>query len=321
VYIDTEQKIDEDTLGFLVLLRELGPFIRRGYAMIRRWPEHFATSSPDENSYQLLFHRNTPLTDAVKDGDMTLMAFLIDNGADVNAVDSDGNTPLYYAHYAHLAYRSKKRCAPEEVDESSCTATLEKLELLLKHGANVNAVISNGFTLLHFAALSSDMELMALLIKHEPNVNAVDSYGRTPLHLAAEKGDMELMELLLKHGADVNAVDSNDRTPLHNAATNEDMKLMELLVAKGAAIDVTNKGGYTPLSIAQNFNRENAVHFLEVAQSVLKGGKITPELFVRAFRSGMTVIRCLKTGVIQDDARLREVLDELDEPRRPTNRF
>lgn len=50
--------------------------------------------------------------------------------------------------------------------------------------------------------------LAEILLQHGANVNAKNDYGKTPLHEAAEEGDIDTVELLLRYGADVNTRDN-----------------------------------------------------------------------------------------------------------------
>ncbi len=73
---------------------------------------------------------------------------------------------------------------------------------------------STGETALLEAAFWGRLEIAEMLIKHGANVNARAERGITPLHEAARMQHVELARLLLEHGADVNAKDNQKHTPL-----------------------------------------------------------------------------------------------------------
>jgi 26S proteasome non-ATPase regulatory subunit 10 len=75
-----------------------------------------------------------------------------------------------------------------------------------------------GDTPLHHAASAGHVDILQLLLNHGASVNAVNNDGRTPLHYAASWGHVDILQLLLSHGASVNAVDKEGGTPLHDAA-------------------------------------------------------------------------------------------------------
>lgn len=83
---------------------------------------------------------------------------------------------------------------------------------LLKKGANLNALSHSKLsfipsnTALHAAiAGKQSAEIVELLIAHGADVNAVDSDGHTPLQTAAFEGNTEIAGLLIKSGANISA--------------------------------------------------------------------------------------------------------------------
>ena len=86
------------------------------------------------------------------------------------------------------------------------------MELLIRHGANVNlANWENGNTPLHYAAVSGNPDLVQLMLVHGAEVNAVNRGGYTPLYYLASSGTgcregmkiEKTVELLVAHGADM----------------------------------------------------------------------------------------------------------------------
>lgn len=61
----------------------------------------------------------------------------------------------------------------------------------------------------------ADEKLVDLLIKHGANINSVNSDKQTPLHKSASIGNVPTAELLIKAGADINQADQNDCTPIY----------------------------------------------------------------------------------------------------------
>jgi len=124
---------------------------------------------------------------AVKDNDVKSVMRCLDDGEDVNIRDRDGETPLLQA------------CA---------NGHREIAEILLSHGADINARNNFGKTALHQA---SSREVAELLISRGLGVHVRCKSGRTPLHEATKKG---VAEFLVSQGADLKARDSDGRTPL-----------------------------------------------------------------------------------------------------------
>jgi len=184
------------------------------------------------------------LLEAARDGNIEAVRQHLAAGADVNAKDNVGFTPLHRA------------------------ATTEIAELLIAKGADVNARRDNGLTPLHYAAVQGRKEITELLIAAGADVNAKDDFSGTPLdeansgtyaplrkhggkhgtiHGAAYGGDIEAVKEFLAAGTDVNAKTMHGGTPLRNAKTKE---IAELLIAKGADVNVKDKRGFTPLHYA-----------------------------------------------------------------------
>jgi ankyrin repeat protein len=98
----------------------------------------------------------------------------------------------------------------------------EIVELLLLHGANIEARQNNGATALRQAVLAGNIHVVELLLTKGASPAATNRGGKTPLHYAAVFGKAEIAGLLLAHNAVVNALDSDGHPPrwlaLHAAA-------------------------------------------------------------------------------------------------------
>jgi ankyrin repeat protein len=108
-------------------------------------------------------------------GHAGIASFLIESGADVNATNDYGWTPLHYA------------AAPE--DESVAL-------LLMQNGADVNAVNTDGNTPLHFAAEYGKLQMTRQMLSQTARMSA-NNGGATPLDLAVDS-EWEPMISLLK---------------------------------------------------------------------------------------------------------------------------
>jgi ankyrin repeat protein len=106
----------------------------------------------------------------------------IAQGGNVDALDREGRTPLFYA----------------AMDGDSVIAAE-----LIRQGANVNAQDKSLKTPLHFAANAYQPEVAELLSKNGANVDAQDAHGNTPLSDAVfdSKGRGEVIKMLVSLGA------------------------------------------------------------------------------------------------------------------------
>jgi ankyrin repeat protein len=113
---------------------------------------------------------------------------------------------------------------------------LEILQILLGYGSDPNAVSNNllGNTPLHAAIAGNQREAVSMLIRNGANVNAVDSGGWTPLHLAAHSGTESIVRDLLEAGADPTIPNAQGDTPLTTARQQGHGKVASLLAKSGA---------------------------------------------------------------------------------------
>jgi hemoglobin len=146
-------------------------------------------------------HGRTLLHEASAQASLTLVEFLLRSGADPNATEGGGHTPLY-----SLANECMKSGAGRVV------------HALVECGANVNA--DGGVkrcTALHMAARRGNVEVAKALMECGANIEARDSLGDTPLRRAVNCEKAEVAALLLKLGADVSSIGSKGLTPLKAA--------------------------------------------------------------------------------------------------------
>lgn len=187
---------------------------------------------------------------------------LIAAGANVNARNSGGATPLFLA-----AMNQNKLIA----------------EALIAKGADVNLQNNAGGAALHAAAKNGQVDLAAVLIAAGADANIKAKDGTTPLHLAAKNGHLEMVQLLIEKGAEVNATDAGKDTPLHWACgesaaysqmitspekganiwmVSQREKVLEFLIAKGADVNAKDAKSFGPIDFAKSTNQTGLVELL-----------------------------------------------------------
>ncbi|WP_265025522.1 ankyrin repeat domain-containing protein [Wolbachia endosymbiont (group A) of Bibio marci] len=211
--------------------------------------------------------KETPLHFAAQRNHAEIVKDLLDKGANVNAVDKDGKTPLKLAANEEIQTLLENTA---KLLEAAREGNIEEVNSLISKGANVNAEDNNEQTPLHQAAAYGRKEAVEVLLNNGANVNAVDEHHSTPLHRAAENGHKEVVEALLKvNGIDVNAQDKYEGTPLHFAAKMGHAEIVKDLLDKGASVNITDRNGKTPFKLAANKEiqtlLENTAELLEAA--------------------------------------------------------
>jgi ankyrin repeat protein len=182
---------------------------------------------------------------AIREGNHAQVRSLLRGGADVNAVDADGTTPLMHS-----------------VIESD----VDMMKLLIDSGAKVNSANSLGSTALMYAVVNVDKAKLLLDRGAEvktkgtggatPMSVAVTTFGSTPvLKLliakgaepedrlmvgAAQKGDLEAIRYLLSIGVSPGGADS---ATLFAAITARCEECVRLLVEKGAPVKGSRLAG------------------------------------------------------------------------------
>jgi ankyrin repeat protein len=152
----------------------------------------------------------TPLIVAVNHNKPEIMELLLANGADVNARDAKGHTPLILAMWV---YNHDKM-----------------VRLLLAKGADVNLEDRWKMTALAYAVQEARIADAKILIANDANINVVS--GSSPLFFAVFGMHREMVELLLENGADVN-YRMGGWTALSWAKAGSDPKIEALLIKYG----------------------------------------------------------------------------------------
>lgn len=142
----------------------------------------------------LMTNDDRELVEAIKHNDPARVFALLSHGADVNARDGDGQTPLFWAGAAYTDPAIAKQ--------------------LLDRGANVRERDMTGETPLHTAANVGDEARIALFLDRGAEIDARDAAGWTPLHCAAFRGRLDEVTLLVSRGANVGLRDVAGNTPL-----------------------------------------------------------------------------------------------------------
>jgi len=152
------------------------------------------------------------------DDDIVTIRFFLEPGADVDAVDNNHSTLLHWASYngrvkfaqlllergANINARNKVGHTPLHrvlagLDDDSGANFFDTIQLLLEHGADVDALDDAQSTPLHVASEYGSAKATRLLLECGASVHLQNKQGQTPSQVASTHGREAITRLLSEH--------------------------------------------------------------------------------------------------------------------------
>lgn len=215
---------------------------------------------------------NTPLHVAVEapKNEIATVQCLLENGADINAVNYLGATPLHYVCLRKSNYRGIAN-------------------ILLEHGAAINSQTLAGKTPLHFSCEQQIPELVEVLCLFGSEPNLVDVESNSSVHFTLSKSGgrdtvkRQILEQLLNSGTGFQSPNLEGLMPVHLAARGGYIRCVQLLVEWQADATALTGRGETALHLSAKAN------YPEVTQILLQA---YPQLVDLADAEGNTALHC-----------------------------
>lgn len=233
---------------------------------------------------------------------LTMERILAAKGADINAADDYGMTPLLFAITNHdpesIAFLKTQGARQDVLTKAFLAAAMDDVPDL-KESLKSNTALTllrdpEGRTLLHVAAMWGAVEAADFLLQQGADVNCGDPYAETPFYTAiAFHSGLPMLSLLISHFADVNRVAqfSSDNfntyrdvemgyninsmdTPLQFAIRSKDVEEVDLLLTHGAEINLPSKptGSLFQILYASASDPSGQVRTLKIAKRLLAKG-------------------------------------------------
>jgi len=202
--------------------------------------------------------RNTPLHLACDNGHLDVVAYLINENADITLMNGIDMTPL------HMAVRN----GHGEVVRYICERNLPISERILNDVLTVAGMSVYSNDIIYKMIYDYRIRVVSPSPKESGNPNEL-------LLLSAEKGDLENVMKALKEGADPNIVDDRGMRPLLWAALRGHFAVVKYLAENGAGINDTNHADWTPLMQASMEGHLEIVKYL-----IAKGADVNARTIV-----------------------------------------
>ncbi|CAI9718034.1 transient receptor potential cation channel subfamily A member 1 homolog [Octopus vulgaris] len=300
-------------------------------------PLHFAAKYKRDASKR---SDATPVSEDVPDAEdlaeYGVIPYLVERGADINAQDTYGSTPLHFAamrgnDVAVTLLVQFPHIEVDKVDKTQMTAlhTAARYnqkavaEALINAGAKIRCFDDERCTPLFYACFHGCLDIVNLLFdaatKEDEWIVCYELVadknidGKTCLHAAVDGGFAEVAKICLMRGADVNGVESDRSMPLHRAAMSGNMECVKLLVDNSARIDAYDEEQSTPLHKAALYNHYNVVDYLikcgarvnkrdsdsytPLLLAALRGHSETIEILMNASADPLAVDKYEKTAI------------------------
>ncbi|WP_254229453.1 ankyrin repeat domain-containing protein [Wolbachia pipientis] len=255
----------------------------------------------------------TPLHTAAFSANLQAIHYLCTHGAEIDAKDRGGKTPLHYAAQAPSVPISPVRNAKLSGHYKIVQYLIEEKR------ANFNIVDNYGKTALDLAIENEQWKVAEYLIKKNAQAYSyslltnMKRFFKSPnqniyaLHFAIRDKDIKSIRFLLQHQVDVNLIDPKGRTPLHFAAIvdwSDKAKTIEWLLQRGTRYDVLDNNQKAALDLLKENNSlfsRKSIWLLQLIDELFRSQNLIQDLQVKLLKERNEVKRIGPYGMWYPD--------------------
>ena len=190
---------------------------------------------------------NLPIVREAAFGNADSVRNLAKSGADVNAVDENGDTAVVVA---------------------SANGHKEAVAALIEFGANINQSDGKGETAIAAAIRAQNSEMVKTLYEKGADLNQAVKSGETPLMLASQLGLGDIAQFLTQAGVDLNAKGLNGKTAMYIAVAAGALQLAQTLIKAGADAEAADDDGKSALDLLKESENEEAAKIAREAKKL-----------------------------------------------------
>jgi len=246
----------------------------------------------------------TPLSEASYNNDIEIARLLVMNGADVGATDNYGGGPLVAAIKGGSYHMMEVLLRGKGVDLEAISDTIyncddvDKMRLLISHGLKVNT--DRGGEQLLRACRGGNYDMVRLLVENGANIDTIDIYsgGVTPLMITISTDRLDISTYLMSKGANLDIRDEHGSTALMYAIKGNKVYIARMMIEKGANTRYRDMDGNNALMV-QMGNPSSPLYIL----TLLLNTGMSPDT---QNNDGMTPL--MKAALMRDPSYLLELL-------------